>query len=405
MRQVQMDGQDEVLPLLERFLDLADCKLRLSEIERRLCRGRPLSAQPMLAPGPAAGDESRHANTTPRPSASMRAAILTADRGIEITDVPTPAPGGDEVLLRVEAAGVCGTDLHFVDGLLDPGGPRILGHEIAGAVKGEDASGTVERHAVYNVLHCGVCRYCRSGRERLCSNSPGMLGFGVDGGFAEQVVVPRRNLVPLPPSVSPETAAVMACSGMSAVHAVRLSGVGLGDVVMVDGIGGVGVMVIQVAATAGAQVIAVGDSEAKLEMARNAGAAETILVQDDHGYDLLPDVITASDSRPVAFFETVGTAPSMQAGYLALAPGGSFVQIGYTAARIDLHPSMLIRNELRLVTSAAGSLDDLRTAIGLAARGALEAVTTPRQGLEELSDALERIRARTVLGRSVITFD
>lgn len=338
----------------------------------------------------------------------MKAATLTSDRRLEIVDFPDPRPAtGDEIVVKVEAAGVCGTDLHFVEGLLNTSGtPRVLGHEIAVTLTdSEDDLKAGDRFAVYNVLFCGACAYCRAGRERLCTNSRGMLGFNVDGGFAEYVAVPRRNLVPLPENVPPDMAAVLACSGMSAVHAVRLSGIGLGDVVMVDGIGGVGLMIIQVAAAAGARVTAVGDRSDKLDMAWAAGAENAILIAEAEDYGQLSDVLSNNGVRPKAFFETVGTTESMMAGYEVLAPGGSFVQIGYTNDRIDMHPSMLIKNELRLITSAAGSLVDLETAIQLAASGAIEASITRCEGLEELPGALDAIRNRTILGRSVLILD
>lgn len=335
----------------------------------------------------------------------MKAATLTSDRRLEIVDSPNPRPtAGDEVVVKVEAAGVCGTDLHFVEGLLDTSGtPRVLGHEIA--VSLVNSEGDLEaggRFAVYNVLYCGECAYCRAGRERLCTNSRGMLGFNVDGGFAEYAAIPKRNLIPLPDVVAPDIAAVLACSGMSAVHAVRLSAIGLGDVVMVDGIGGVGLMIIQVAIAAGARVVAVGDHPDKLDMALAAGADDAILIAEEDEYGKLGEKLTNRWTLPKAFFETVGTTASMTAGYEVLAPGGSFVQIGYTSDRIDIHPSMLIKKELRLITSAAGSLADLETAIQLAASGSISASITRREGLVELPAALEAIRDRTVLGRSVL---
>lgn len=338
-------------------------------------------------------------------SDQMKAATLTSDRRLEIVDFPRPEPtAGDEIVVKVEAAGVCGTDLHFVEGLLDTSGtPRVLGHEIAVTLTdSEDDLRAGDRFAVYNVLYCGACTYCHAGRERLCANSQGMLGFNVDGGFAEYVAVPRRNLIPLPDEITPDMAAVLACSGMSAVHAVRLSAIGLGDVVMVDGIGGVGLMLIQVAAAAGARVIAVGDHPDKLNMALGSGADDAILIAEEDEYGALGDELSDRWTRPKVFFETVGTTASMTAGYEVLAPGGSFVQIGYTSDRIDIHPSKVIKNELRLITSAAGSLADLETAIQLAASGAISASITRRDGLEELPAALDAIRDRTVMGRGVL---
>ena len=120
-----------------------------------------------------------------------------------------------------------------------------------------------DRVAVYNFVGCGTCRSCQTGRESLCTDPVGQLGFSLPGGFADVIRAPAENLVPLPETVSFETAAVLACSGMSVVHASRLAGIGLGHTVVVNGIGGVGLMAVQVAVAAGARAIAVADAEEK----------------------------------------------------------------------------------------------------------------------------------------------
>lgn len=335
----------------------------------------------------------------------MESMVLTADRGLERTTSPIPSTQPGDALVMVIAAGVCGTELHFLDGILDPGGaPRILGHEVAGIVVdggGVHKPGT--RVAVYNVMNCGSCSYCRSGRDRLCSNTKGMIGFNRDGGFAEYLAVPAVNIVPLPDGVSLDAAAVLACSGMTAVHAVRRAGVELGSLVVVNGIGGVGVMLIQAARLAGATVVAIGDHDQKLELAEESGASRALLVEDRDHYTTLESRFNEhSIDRPLVFFETVGTTESIHAGLRLLAANGAFVQIGYTADHIDVHPSLLIRNELSIISSAAGSKRDLETAIALAASGRIEAKTTLLGGLGELESALQLMRDRKALRRSVI---
>ena len=341
------------------------------------------------------------------PPSSMRAAELTADRTMRLAERPAPRAADGWTVLRVEAAGVCGTELHFLDGLLDPrGAPRVLGHEAAGVVC--EAPGRPEmlgmRAAVYNVVNCGSCRLCRTGRDRLCERPGGMIGFTVDGGFAEYLLAPEANLVPLPPSVPPEDGAVLACSGMSAVHAVRLSGVGLGGAAVVNGIGGVGLMLIQAAVQAGASAAAVGDDPAKLELAESLGARAVLCARTPEDYAALEEEVCGLlGRRPDVFFETVGTRETMRAGLRCLAPGGAFVQIGYTAQAYDFHPSDLIKNELRILSSAAGSKQDLETALSLAAEGRLKTVIAGRSGLDGLENAIDRLRSRRVLGRNVIT--
>ena len=292
---------------------------------------------------------------------------------------------------------------------MDPGGgDRILGHEVAGVVSDAAGGSPIGRRrvAVYNVLNCGSCRYCRSGRDRLCVRSKGMIGFTVDGGFGEYVAVPEANLVPLPGPVSFEAGAVLACSGMTAVHAVRLARIDIGDPVIVNGIGGVGLMITQVAALAGASVLAVADDPAKLDLAESLGAREGLVIAHPEGYGVLDhEAIRLLGRAPDVFFETVGTRETMEAGFRSLAPGGTFVQIGYTGQHLDIHPGALIRNELRILTSAAGSRDDLETAISLAAQGRLRAVIANRFDLDGINDAIAALRDRLVLGRNVIVHE
>jgi D-arabinose 1-dehydrogenase-like Zn-dependent alcohol dehydrogenase len=127
-------------------------------------------------------------------------------------------------------------------------------------------------------------------------------------------------------------------------------------------------------------------------------------VEDDYS-DLGPRLHEMSIGQPIAVFETVGSAQSIQAGIRLLAADGSFVQIGYTSDHIDIHPSLLIRNELRIISSAAGSKRDLETAIALAGAGRLHARTTLVSGLGGLRPTLQAMRERRTLGRSVIVFE
>ena len=338
--------------------------------------------------------------------AVMRAAELVEGGALRLVERPVPGVTDGWSPVRVRAAGVCGTELHFLEGLLDPMGiPRVLGHEIAGEVDGLRGGSPGSRAAVYNVMNCGSCRYCDTNRDRLCSRSKGMIGFTADGGFAEYVIVPERNLVPLPETVTFEAGAVLACSGMSAVHAVRLAGIGIGDPVVVNGIGGVGLMLTQVAAHAGATVLAVADDRAKLDLAQDLGARAGLVIDDPDGYEALPAEAARMLGRaPDVFFEIVGTRETMRAGFSCLAPGGSFVQIGYTRQPLDIHPGALIKNELRILTSAAGSKNDLETAIALAARGRLKAVIAGSTDLDGLEAAILSLKDRRVLGRNVVTF-
>jgi propanol-preferring alcohol dehydrogenase len=249
----------------------------------------------------------------------MRAARIFADLSLRLDDLALPEPGPGQVLVRIHAAGVCGTDLHILDGMIKPDPyPMTIGHEAAGLVEvaGEGTGlSDGDRVAVYNKLFCGWCEQCLGGRPNICDNEPGQLGFNMDGGDAEYAVVPARNLVGVPDSVDLATAAVLTCAGMTAMHAVKLSGLRLGQTAIVDGIGGVGILVVQAARHAGARVIAIADAPAKLDLAREHGAADGVLVASPQDYGDLPAAIrelTGGRGADV-FFELVGTTESMTA--------------------------------------------------------------------------------------------
>jgi alcohol dehydrogenase, propanol-preferring len=339
----------------------------------------------------------------------MRAAVLAESGRLEVRDVPAPDPDG-WALVRTRAAGVCGTELHFLDAMFDPPFfPFILGHEAAGVVEhappGSDLT-PGDRVAVYNMVGCGECHWCRTGRDELCARPAGQLGFSLDGGFCELVRAPAANLIRLPDDVSFETGAVLACSGMTAVHAVRLADVRLGSTVVVDGVGGVGLMVIQVAAIAGARVIAVADAQAKAALARDAGASDVVVLEGGNGYETLPERIGELTGGLGAdhYIELVGSQETMIAGLRSLGRAGTCTLIGYTGDDLTVNPVELILSERRILSSVAAARQDLETAVRLAGEGRLRVLVDTRYPLDEVGTALERLRARQVHGRNVLVW-
>ncbi len=338
----------------------------------------------------------------------MRAIQIQADLTVHGSDVDTPRPAQGEVLVLVHAAGVCGTDLHIVDGMIKPDAyPMTLGHEAAGAVEEAGpgvalAPGT--RVAVFNKLSCGECEQCLLGRQNLCAVEPGQLGFNRDGGDAEYVLAPERNLAVLPDAVDFATAAVLTCAGMTAVHATRMSRLESGQTAVVNGIGGVGILVVQVAARSGASVIAVADSVDKADLATKHGAADAIVLGAGDDYATLPDAVRSRTRGRGAdvFFELVGTTGTMTAGIRSLAPRGRFVSTGYTDQSLSIHPIEFILSETSLVSTVAATRTDLNDAIAMAARGGLVVPLAGSYPLEGIADALSALRSRSVLGRQVL---
>jgi alcohol dehydrogenase, propanol-preferring len=338
----------------------------------------------------------------------MKAAVLDGD-ALDVRELPDPAEDGWAVV-SVRAAGVCGTELHFLDGMIPPPSDTfVLGHEIAGeVVAAPPGSGVAvgDRVAVYNFVGCGSCHWCRTGRESVCIAPIGQLGFSTDGGFAELVRAPAQNLIKLPEAVSFETAAVLSCSGMSAVHASRLAGVELGSSGLVNGVGGVGLMVLQVLVAAGARAIAVADTAEKADLAREAGAGDVIVLEGGEGYDELPDKVRelTGGAGVDHYFELVGTEATMRAGIRSLGRRGTCVLIGYTTDDLRIHPIDLILSEARIVSSVAAARHDLETALSLAADGRLRVAIDTRYPLEDVGTAIARLRARDVRGRNVVVF-
>ena len=338
----------------------------------------------------------------------MRAARIHEDLSVRVDDVDDVKPGPGEVVVRVGAAGVCGTDVHILDGMIKPDAyPMTLGHEAAGVVEAVGDGVSLDRGmevAIYNKIFCGRCEQCLKGRTNICDDEPEQLGFNRDGGDAEFALVPEKNAVPVPDGVDLATASVLTCAGMTAMHATKLSDLRLGDTAVVDGVGGVGILVIQAAAHAGARVIAIGDSEEKLDLAKTHGATDGILVDAPESYGTVADrVRELTDGRGTdVFFELVGTTQTMTAGIRSLAKGGRFVSTGYTDQTLQIHPIEFILPETTFVATVAATRLDLQDALMLASTGAVRVPIASRYPLEGIHDALDALRRRTVLGRQVL---
>lgn len=338
----------------------------------------------------------------------MKAALLyRINEPLVVENVPDPIIPPGWALVKVRAAGVCGTELHFQDGLLSADkSPFILGHEIAGdVVEVPEGMGfrPGDRVSVYNLMNCGYCSYCRSGLDSLCPNASGQIGFNRDGGFAEYVAVPPSCLVHLADNTPYVDGAILACSGMTAVHAVRMSGINFRDTVVINGIGGVGLMVGQVAKTTGARVLAIADTEEKGELARKLFADGVVITKD---YANVPDEIKKlTDGKGVdAFFELVGTNGTANAALNSLAKRGRYVIIGYTKEHFDIDPLLMVVNELQIMASVAGTKQDLEDVLRLREQEAVEVFIQSELPLESVNEAIDKIRSRTSLGRNVICF-
>jgi propanol-preferring alcohol dehydrogenase len=326
-------------------------------------------------------------------------------RPLTLDEVPRREPAAGELLVRVTAAGMCHTELHFTSGLLNLGvAPVTMGHEVVGVVEavgeGVAPARVGERVIVYYYVGCGRCRHCRVGDEQLCPDIAAEYGFVTDGGYAEYVTIPARNAVPLPDSVSDVDAAPIGCGVTTAVHAARLAELAGGEWAVVYGAGGVGFGLVQLARSLGARVIAVGRSAAKLARARELGAEATV---DASAGDVAARIreLTGGAGADVVF-ECVGTAESMAAASAALGRRGRLVFVGYSPDSFTVHPIQLVVFEQKVMGSVGATLQDLHDAVDLVARGVVRTVVDRTLPLDEFQDGLDALARGEVVGRAVL---
>ena len=324
---------------------------------------------------------------------------------LRLEDVPSPQAGPGVGVVRVTAAGLCHTDLHFVSGLLDLGvAPLTLGHEMVGRIvavgAGVPAARIGERVVLYYYAGCGTCRSCLAGEENLCASLRAEHGFITDGGFAERVRAPARNAVPLPASVSDAAAAPIGCAVTTAVHAAALARVGLGDTVVVMGAGAVGFGLVQVARLRGARVVAVGRSPEKLAKARELGADETVQA----GPEDVPTRLRALTGGRGAdvVFELVATRETMGWSLAALGKGGRLVFVGYSEDDLRVHPIQLVVGEQVITASMGCTLAELRQSVELVASGRVRTVVDREVPLERFQEAVDALGAGQLVGRAVL---
>ena len=325
-----------------------------------------------------------------------------------LEDVPVPQTGPGEVRVRIKAAGMCHTELHFESGLLDLGvAPLTMGHEMAGEIdqvgEGVNSSRLGERVLVYYYSGCGECGWCRRGDENLCDALKAEYGFFNDGAYAEHIVVPARNAVPLPESLSFAEAAPVGCGVTTALHAIALSRLQEGEVAVVYGIGSVGYGLVQVARLRGARVVAVGRTQAKLDLARELGAHEIVNVAEGAG-DLPARIRDLTGGRGAdVVFELVATRDTMEASTAMLAKRGRLVFIGYSQDAFTVHPIHLVIHEAVVTASVGNTLKELKEALALVGDGKARTVVDRSLPLEAWEEGMKALREGTALGRIVLT--
>ena len=294
----------------------------------------------------------------------MKALVLKEYSKLVYEEVPEPEIGADEVLIQVKACGICGSDVHGMDGSTGrrvP--PLIMGHEAAGIVArvgGEVNDLSEGRRVTFDsTIYCGACEYCRNGQINLCHNRR-VVGVSCDeysrnGAFAEYVAVPRRIVYPIPDSLSFEQAATVEPLSV-AVHAVNRAGVSRNDTAVVIGTGMIGLLAIQVLKARGCgPIFAVDIDSGRLELAHRLGAKECI---SPELMDVPAAVMEHTGNRGADIvLEAVGLAPTVKTAVACLRKGGSLVLVGNLSPEVDLPLQKVVAGELSLYGSCASSGD------------------------------------------------
>lgn len=321
----------------------------------------------------------------------MRALRFHGPQDLRLEEVPTPSPGPGEVLVAVEASGVCGSDLHFLDGTARTDHvPLTLGHEVAGTIADPgDSSLPAGLTVVVEVgAFCGDCRHCLAGSSNLCERAR-VLGIDVDGGLAELVVAPAASVVARPHEVGPGAAATATDAGGTALHAVsRRGAVSDGDAVVVIGVGGLGAYGVQFARLAGASPVIAADREPNaLELAAALGADETILVEA--GMSVGRTVKMLTDGGADVAIEFVGAAATVDAAVKSLRPGGRAVVVGVGIEPLATLPPVLWSNNEYELVGAYGSLPgDVERVLATLADGSVQAPPLTHVGLDGARDEI-----------------
>ena len=336
---------------------------------------------------------------------------------LTLKEMPRPKPGPNEALIKV---GACGIGLTVVSMIATPGRvtsfPRIPGHEIAGEVieVGAEVKTIKVGQRVTNhfYLTCGNCRYCRSARETLCENFRGNVGAACDGGYAEYVVLPERNLIPVPDGVTDVEAAVASDAIATPYHACHKEAqISPADDVLITGAGGgIGIHMVQMARLCGGRVIAAEVSEDKLALAREMGADEVI---DARNGGIVKQVKALTNGRGVdAAIDIVAASATLQACFDSLAPGGRMVVIGSRPKVVfGAEPvfTVNVQEQLRQAQEIHGSKyvnnEEILRTLELVKHKRIKAVVGRTFRLEQVEEAHELLRKNAIAGRAAMVID
>lgn len=334
--------------------------------------------------------------------------LIEIDKDLENREVPTPEPKSGEVLIKIKAAGICHSDVHYRDGVSSVGHLSIsLGHEVAGEIEeiGENVFEFQkgDRVCLNYMITCGKCKYCVQGTEQFCIKGK-MIGKDIDGGYAEYIAVPTRGVFKLPKSISYEHASVMMCSSATSLHALRKTRFKSGETIAIFGLGGLGISALQLAIAFGArEIYAVDIDSEKLVTAEEMGAVPINAKIDDPVEKIMK--LTDGEGVDVAL-ELIGLSLTMDQGVRSLARFGRLGLVGITANTFDISSYEAICREKEIIGVSDHLLSELPFLLDLAEQGKLDlskvvtkTVPLEAESINEVHHSLKEFKAdfRTVI--------
>jgi propanol-preferring alcohol dehydrogenase len=337
--------------------------------------------------------------------------LIEVGNPLQLAEVEVPKPKGNQVLVKIEGAGVCHSDVHMRSGkygkisLKDRGIklPLIPGHEIAGEVEevGEEVTSFSKREkvAVNPWIGEGSCYYCRIGEEQFCQK-PRRLGVDVNGGFAEYVLVPHYKYLYKLKRLTPVEAAPFTCSGITTYRAIRRASLDPSkSLVIVGAGGGLGTMAIQIAkAYSGATVIAVDVREEALELAKRAGADYVV----DGKRDPVSEIRRITERGADAVLDLNNSDLTLRTYPNCLAKQGKYIMVGLYGGDLNYHAPFITLMEQTFMGSYVGNQTDFMGIMSLAESGKVKPMITRVMKLEEVNQAIDNLEHARVTGRQVL---